>query len=88
MLCDVSPHFGYFVNFLIVKEKNLPLVRDILEILVFSSLLRRGKYLGAALGSSEFINSYVNGKVRDWSDELSKLSEISLTQPHSAYSIL
>ena len=44
--------------------------------------------MGAALGSSDFIKSYVNGKVKEWSDELSKLSEISLTQPHSAYSAL
>ena len=26
--------------------------------------------------------------MKEWSDELSKLSEISLTQPHSAYSAL
>ena len=33
-------------------------------------------------------HNYVNGKLKEWSDELSKLSKISLTQPHSAYSAL
>ena len=46
------------------------------------------RYLGTALRSPEFIKSYVNGKVREWPDELSKLSKISLTQPRSAYSAL
>ena len=30
----------------------------------------------------------MNDKVKEWSDELSRLSEIGLTQPHAAYSAL
>ena len=29
---------------------------------------------------------YVIRKVKEWTDELSKLSEIALSQPHAAYS--
>ena len=89
MLCDIGPHFGYFVNssktFLIVKEAHLPLARDIFGDTGVQLTAEGRRY---SLGSSDFIKSYVNGKVKDWSDELSKLSEISLTQPHSAYSAL
>ena len=46
------------------------------------------RYLGAAIGTSDFVKSYVSDKVKEWSDELSKLSEIGLTQPHAAYSAL
>ena len=92
MLCDVGPRFGYFVNsaktFLIVKKEHLLQARDIFGDTGVQLTTEGRRYLGAALGSPEFIKSYVNGKVREWSDELSKLSEISLTQPHSAYSAL
>ena len=89
MLCDVGP---YFVNssktFLIVKEEHLLLTRDIFGDTGVQVTTEGRRYLGAAPSSSEFTKPYVNDKVREWSDELSKLSEISLTQPHSAYSAL
>ena len=74
--------------FLIVKEEHLPLARDIFRDTGVQVTTEGRQYLGAALGSSEFIKSYVNGKVRERCDELSKLSEISLTQPHYACSAL
>ena len=85
MLCDTGPQFGYFVNssktFLIVKEIHLPLACSIFGNtgIQFTILRADGICMGAALGSSVFIRSYVNDKVKEWSDELSKLSEISLT---------
>ena len=92
MLHDLSPRFGYFVNssktFLIVKKERLLMAHDIFGDTGIQLTTEGRRYLGAVLGSSEFIKSYVNGKVREWSDELSKLSEIRLTQPHSAYSAL
>ena len=92
MLCDVGSNFGYFVNsskrFLIVKEEHLLLAHDIFGDTDVQLTTEGRQYLGAALVSSKFIKTYVNGKVREWSDELSNLSEISLTQPHSVYSAL
>ena len=48
------------------------------------------QYLGAAIGSVDFVQSFVNDKVKKWSDGLSisRLSEIGLTQPHATYSAL
>lgn len=43
-------------------------------------------HLGAALGSPEFITSYVNRKVDQWTKELLVLSKIAISQPHAAYS--
>ena len=45
-------------------------------------------YLGAAIGSADFVQSFVNDKVEEWSDELSRPSEIGITQPHATYSAL
>ena len=71
-----------------MKKEHLLLARDIFGDTGVQLTTEGRRYLGVALGSPEFIKSYVSGKVREWSDELSKMSEISLTQPHSAYSAL
>ena len=42
-------------------------------------------YLGAALGSSTYVNEFVSGKVHQWSKELNLLSVIAASQPHAAF---
>ena len=43
------------------------------------------KHLGAAVGSNNFKESYVINKIDEWMRQLSVLSTIARTQPHSAY---
>ena len=89
MLCDIGPQFGYFVN----SSKTLLIVKETHLLLAYSNFGDTGvqftaegrRYLWAALGC---FKSYVSDKVKEWSDELSRLSEIALTQPHAAYSAL
>ena len=42
-------------------------------------------YLGAALGTQEYVRAYVSEKVRKWIDELNTLSTIAATQLHAAF---
>ena len=44
------------------------------------------RHLSAALGSTSFVESYVQCKVSQWVDTVKSLSRISLTQSHAAYS--
>ena len=46
------------------------------------------RYLGAAIGTSQFCQDYVNNKVRQWTDEVLRLAEIARSQPQAAYSAL
>ena len=46
------------------------------------------QYLGAAVGTRSFVESYVSKKVKKWKSEIEKLSEIAKSQPHSAYTAL
>ena len=46
------------------------------------------RHLGAAIGSTSFIRSYVTEKVKNWVDEVHLLSEIASSQPHAAYCAL
>ena len=53
------------------------------------NLSMEGKqFLGGALGSRSFVESYVATKVEGWKNELETLSEIAQTQPHAAYAAL
>ena len=44
------------------------------------------RHLSAALGSTSFVESYVQCKVSQWVDIVKSLSRIALTQSHAAYS--
>ena len=45
-------------------------------------------YLGAAVGSTEYVEGYVRAKVDSWVTLIRNLSLIAKTQPHAAYSAL
>ena len=46
---------------------------------------REGPYLGGAIGCTEFVNSFVQQKVAGWVEEITKLAQISTSQPHAAF---
>ena len=46
------------------------------------------RYLGVALGTRSFVESYVMQKLVMWESEIEKLSNIAKSQPHAAYSAL
>ena len=53
------------------------------------SVTSKGRpYLGAAIGSQEYVEEYVNSKVKAWSSSITLLSEIAKSQPHAAFSAL
>ena len=43
------------------------------------------RHLGALLGSREYFEDYVNGKVEKWVSEVAKLSEFAATEPQASY---
>ena len=45
-------------------------------------------YLGAAIGTQEYIRKFMDDKVREWSAEVLLLAKIGESQPHAAYSAL
>ena len=46
------------------------------------------RHLGAAVGSTEFIAAYLNGKVASWVAQVDRLAAIAATQPHAAYATI
>ena len=75
-------HMGTSKPWLIVKDAQLS---DAHAIFQGSGIPITSEDLGAAIGSESFVHSYVSEKVSEWITEIELLSQISLTQPHSAY---
>ena len=89
-ISDVGPMYGYFVNptktWLVTKDHHL---RAALESFANTGVqvTSEGRpYLGAAIGSQEYVEKYVNEKVEKLRIELEKLVTIANTQAHAAYS--
>ena len=43
------------------------------------------RHLGAAVGSPEFVKTYLEEKVASWVEQVSQLADIASTQPHAVY---
>ena len=48
----------------------------------------RQAYLGAAIGSREYVAGQVESKVNEWTSNIQCLATIPMTQPHAAYTAL
>ena len=88
-LSRLGPDYGYFPNpiktCLIVKPSLLCRAKTLFHgtgIVISDS----GKHhLGSAIGSEDFVASYVERKVASWVSEIEKLSAIAVTQPQAAF---
>ena len=83
--------YGYVVNekksWLILKRDNdMGEAKQLFRNHSIQITSEGQRHLGAALGSSDYRNNYVNEKVNGWVKELEKLSMIAVTQPQAAYS--
>ena len=84
-----GPPLGYFPNpqkcWLIVKpEKERP-AKEIFSETTINITTEGRKHLGAALGSRDFFEEYVDEKVEEWVAQVTSLAEFATTQPHSSY---
>ena len=81
-----DPVYGYFLNasklWLIVNDAKLSEAHTVFQGSGIPITSKGKRYLGAAIGSESFVNSYVSEKLSEWITEIELLSQISLTQPH------
>ena len=88
-ITELRPPFGYHANasktWLIVKKSVEAQARSLFSNTQINITSEGRPYLGAALGTQEYVRAYVSEKVRKWIDELNTLSTIAATQPHAAF---
>ncbi|KXJ07421.1 hypothetical protein AC249_AIPGENE23493 [Exaiptasia diaphana] len=89
-LTEIGPDFGYFPNakkcWLIVKPEKEESAKELFQSTAINVTTEGHQHLGRVIGSQEFHDGYVNGKVNKWVLEITKLVEIAITEPQACYS--
>ena len=88
-LSRIGPLYGYFPNNLktklLVKSEFQSKAKDMFAQTGIQICTDGGKYLGGAIGNSDFLCTFLQTKVQEWVDELDTLTTIAQTQPQAAY---
>ena len=88
-ITELGPEYGYFPNpaktWLVVKEEHLEAAQNKFEGLGIQLTTQGRQYLGAPIGSKEFVELSVKKKVDAWAANVEKLASIAKTHPHAAY---
>ena len=83
MLSTLGPEFGYYPNdkkcWIIVKPDKEECAKEVFKETDIKITVEGKKYLGAAIGSREYLDEYVSEKVSDWVSEVVQLAEFALT---------
>ena len=91
-LTSLGPGYGYFPNasktWLVTKEEFLAEATSTFAGTGVHITSHGRPYLGAAVGSQEFVKAHVESKVNEWLANVKCLSVIAKTQPHAAFSAL
>ena len=90
-LLDCGPAVGYFVKVsktvLIVKESLQDYAKEIFQGLDICIQTRGARDLGSAIGSREFVTTYVKKKAEHWASMIDTLTDLAKAHPQSAYSL-
>ena len=91
-LVETGPAFGYLPNpaktWLITKQGQFNLATDIFAGSGVNVTPEGRPYLGAAIGTREYVEDYVSSKVNEWLSCVSNLSDIAKSQPQAAFAAL
>ena len=91
-LSEIGPGYGYFVNakktWLVTKSSFGAAAAAQFAGTGVNVTVEGRPYLGAAIGTQEYIRKFMDDKVREWSAEVLLLAKIGESQPHAAYSAL
>ena len=84
-----DPGVGYFSNpvktVLLTKQEFLPRAKEIFSGTGMSITTEGKVTLGCPIGTNSFMTSVVSAKISEWTDQISKLAEVAVTEPHAAY---
>ena len=84
-----GPSYGYFVNtsktWLVIKEQYHEKATAVFASTGVKITSNGRPYLGAAIGTEEYVKRYVESKVRSWTSEVQLLSDIAKSQLHAAF---
>ena len=81
--------YGYYPNdtktWLIVKQEYQEAAKEKFKGTSIRITTSGRRHLGSALGSSDFVQSFVTAQVSEWCEQLKTLSSIAATHPQEVY---
>ena len=84
-----DPDYGYHANarktWLITKQKHLSQAKELFQDTGVNITSQGRPYLGASLGSEEFCDQFVEEKVMEWQEELTRLDRVAIPQPYATF---
>ncbi len=87
-----GPGFGYFPNafktWLVTKSRHHDAAVSIFTGTGVNVTPEGRPYLGAVIGSREYVTAQVESKVNEWVSSVQRLATIAVTQPHATFSAL
>ena len=88
-MTEIGPDYGYYPNasktWLVVKVGSLEESTAIFEGTDVTITMEGRRHLGAAIGSTTFIQNYIKQKASTWIRDVEYLSSIAASEPHPAY---
>ena len=89
VLNGMGPTIGYLSNakkcWLITKADKEEMARKVFAGTAVNVSSQGQRHHGVVLGSTEYFEGYVNGKVEEWFSEVANLSEFAATEPQASY---
>lgn len=89
-IADNGPKLGYYPkaskSWLVVKKEKFEEATLVFEGTGVNITTEGRKYLGGFVGTEEGSEKYVKSLMKDWLDELERLSKIAKSEPQAAYS--
>ena len=88
-LSEGGPLSGYLPNakkcWLIIKPEREQAAREVFRDTAINITTEGHKHLGAALGSRSLVEECVGEKEDEWVNEVPKLADFAISQPHASY---
>ena len=88
-LVSTGPDYGYFPNakktHLLVKDHLVAEATELFKDTGIQVCTEGIRYLGAAIGKTSFLKSFMRGEADTWVCEIKTLSKVALDQPQAAY---
>ena len=89
ILSTYGPEYGYFPNALktiiVTKPELLERATNTFSDSEVTVTTEGTRYLGAPIGSEEFVTSFIEKQVTEWIDKVKQLATIAKTEPQATY---
>ena len=91
LLNEIGPLYGYFPNsaktHILVKSQHIDKAKEIFKDTAIRVSEEGKQYLGGAMGTTTFVQQFVQRKVKGWVKEVERLSKFAAHAAYAAFTL-